>query len=137
MQEKDVDLVQSSFKKVVPIADKAAEIFYARLFELDPDLKKLFKTDLKEQGKKLMATLGMVVMGLKDLAKIVPAAEALAVRHIGYGVKEEDYTTVGNALLYTLKTGLGDDFTPEVRAAWVEAYTLLSRTMKDAARKAA
>lgn len=137
MQEKDIDLVQSSFKKVAPIADKAAEIFYARLFELNPELKKLFKIDLNEQGKKLMATLGLVVSGLKNLEKIVPAAEALAVKHVGYGVKEEDYTVVGNALLYTLKTGLGNDFTPEVRAAWVAAYTLLSRTMKEAARKAA
>ena len=137
MNEKEIDLIQESFKKVAPISEQAAEIFYNRLFELDPEVRKLFKTDLKEQGKKLMATLGFVVKGLKKLDEIVPDVEALAVRHNDYGVKDEDYTTVGNALLYTLKAGLGDDFTPEVRSAWVSAYKLLADTMKAAAKKAA
>lgn len=135
MDKKDVALVQESFKKVIPIADKAAEIFYNKLFEFDPELKKLFKSDIKEQGKKLMATLAIVVNGLDRPETIIPAAEKLAIKHVDYGVKAEDYTTVGNALLYTLKQGLGTSFTDETRKSWIEAYKVLADVMKKAAYK--
>ena len=133
MNEKKIELVQSSFAKVVPIADKAAEIFYAKLFELDPSLKPLFKGDMKEQGKKLMAMIGTAVNGLTNLEAIVPAVQNLGKAHVGYGVKDEHYDTVGAALLDTLSVGLGDDFTPETKDAWTEVCTLLATTMKDAA----
>lgn len=134
MEQKDIELVQTSFEKVVPIASKAAEIFYGILFEMDPNLKPLFaNSNMQDQGNKLMSTLTVVVRSLKTPEKIIPAAQELAKKHVKYGVKAEDYTTVGNALLQTLKKGLGAEFTPEVRAAWIEAYKLISRTMKDAA----
>lgn len=125
-----IQLVQDSFAKVAPIADQAAEIFYNKLFEYDPSLRKLFKGDMSEQGRKLMATLGVAVKSLTDLNGLVPVLQKLAERHIDYGVKAEDYTPVGNALLFALKQGLGDDFTPDVRAAWVETFRLVSQTMK-------
>ena len=115
-------LVQDSFRLVVPIKDQAAAMFYGRLFELDPGTRPLFAgTDMAEQGAKLMATLGFVVAGLKRPAEVVPAAQALAKRHIGYGVVEAHYATVGAALLWTLGQGLGEAFTPEVEAAWTAA----------------
>lgn len=133
MEDAQIQLVQDSFAKVVPIKDKAAEIFYARLFEIAPEVKPYFKGDMSEQGMKLMATLGVVVNGLRDLQKIVPVAQDLAVKHVDYGVKPADYGSVGAALIYTLETGLGDDFTPEVQEAWLSAYTTLSGVMIDAA----
>lgn len=133
MTPQQIRLVQESFAKVTPIANEAAAIFYAQLFEFDPSLRPLFRHDMDAQGKKLMASLAMVVKGLNDMPKIMPAVEQLAVRHLDYGVQPEHYTTVGNALLVALKKGLGDDFTPETREAWVEAYTILSRAMKQAA----
>ncbi len=137
MTPEQIALVRGSFDKVVPIAATAADIFYNKLFELDPELKKLFKnSDMSEQGKKLMAALKMVVTSLDRLESILPAVKKMAVDHVGYGVKDEDYTTVGNALLFTLDKGLGDDFVPEVREAWVEAYTILSNVMKEAAAEA-
>jgi nitric oxide dioxygenase len=123
-------LVQASFEKVEPIADQAAEIFYAKLFEYDPKLRSLFKGNMKEQGKKLMATLKIAVKSLDDLNALVPVVQNLAAKHIDYGVTVDDYTPVGNALIYTLKTGLGADFTPELRAAWVEVYTTLANVMR-------
>ena len=109
-------------------------IFYADLFETAPEVKPYFaNSDMKEQGSKLMATLGVVVNGLRDLDKIVPVAQDLAVRHVDYGVKAPDYDKVGASLLRTLEKGLGDDFTPEVHAAWADAYGLLSGVMKEAA----
>ena len=133
MNQKKIDLVQESFKKVVPIADTAAEIFYGKLFEMDASLKPLFKGDMKEQGKKLMTMIGVAVNGLNNLEAIVPAVQNLGKNHVKYGVKGEHYDTVGGALLYTLETGLGADFTPEVKAAWTDVYGLLATTMKDAA----
>lgn len=128
-----VGLIQDSFSKVVPIADKAAEIFYAKLFEFDPSLKSLFKSDITEQGKKLMQTLGVAVNGLRDLDKLVPVLEDLAVKHVSYGVKVDDYTPVANALLYTLKTGLGEAYTSEVKQAWVDLLKVVVQVMRSAA----
>ena len=136
MSPEEIKLVQSTFQKVAPIAEDAAAMFYARLFELNPKLKPLFKNDMVGQGKKLMAMLATAVNGLDHLDEIVPAVRNLGVRHIDYGTAAEDYDTVGEALLWTLGQGLGDAFTPEVKAAWTEAYVLLATTMKDAAKEA-
>ena len=134
MNDTQITLIQESFAKVVPIKDTAAEIFYGDLFETAPEVKPYFaKSDMKEQGSKLMATLGVVVNGLRDLDKVVPVAQQLAVKHVDYGVKPEDYDKVGASLLRTLEKGLGDDFTSEVKEAWATAYTTLSTVMKDAA----
>jgi hemoglobin-like flavoprotein len=126
-------LVQESWALVSPISEVAAGLFYGRLFELDPSLRPLFKGDITEQGRKLMQTLAVVVKGLDNLDGLVPAVEALGRRHGGYGVQDSHYDTVASALLWTLERGLGEAFTPEVRDAWVEAYTLLATVMKRAA----
>lgn len=133
MTPKQIELVQSTWKMVVPIADTAAELFYAKLFSLDPSLKPLFKGDMKAQGKKLMNMIGIAVSGLTRLDTIVPAVQALGVRHAGYGVKPAHYGTVAAALVWTLEQGLGDKFTPDVKESWVGAYTILAKTMQDAA----
>lgn len=133
LTERKKRLVQSSFTKVAPIADKAAEIFYAKLFQMDPEVKPLFKGDMKEQGAKLMSMISTAVNGLDNLEAIVPAVQNLGKGHVAYGVKDSHYDTVGGALLYTLETGLGEDFTAEVKDAWTEVYTVLATTMKDAA----
>lgn len=130
-------LVKNSWALVTPIADKAAELFYGKLFEMDPELKSLFKGDMTEQGRKLMAMINTAVNGLDKLEAIVPAVEQLGERHVGYGVKDKDYDTVGAALLWTLEAGLGDAFTPEVKEAWAVTYGVLANTMKAAAAKAA
>ncbi|SMX30695.1 globin family protein [Actibacterium lipolyticum] len=133
MDATQIDMIQGSFKKVVPISDAAADIFYSRLFEVAPEVKPMFKGELKEQGKKLMTTLGAVVNGLKNLDAIVPVAQQLAVKHVDYGVQPDHYPVVGETLIYTLEKGLGEDFTPELRNAWVAAYGTLSSVMIDAA----
>lgn len=123
-------LVQQSFAKVEPISDQAADIFYTKLFEYDPSLRSLFKKPMSEQGKVLMATLKVAVKSLDDIDGLVGVLQKLAERHVGYGVTVDDYTPVGNALLYTLKTGLGNDFTPETRAAWIEVYRTIAEVMR-------
>jgi hemoglobin-like flavoprotein len=129
-------LVQKTFAQVAPIADTAAALFYGRLFEIDPALRPLFKGDMAEQGRKLMQMIGVAVNGLDRLDQIVPAVQQLGIRHAGYGVKEEHYSTVAAALLWTLEQGLGADFTPDVKDAWTAAYTVLATTMQQAAATA-
>jgi hemoglobin-like flavoprotein len=129
MTPDQVALVQDSFKKVVPISDVAAELFYGRLFEVAPQVKPMFRGDMKEQGRKLMATLGVVVTGLTRLETVLPAASALAKKHVSYGVKAEHYPIVGGALLWTLEKGLGEAWNPELAAAWTTAYGTLSGYM--------
>ena len=126
-------LVQDSWTQMEPISEAAAELFYNRLFLLDPELRPLFGGDMKEQEKKLMQMLTVVVRGLDRLESLIPAVEALGRRHGGYGVKDEHYDTVAAALLWTLEQGLGDVFTPDVRGAWTDAYTVLAMVMKRAA----
>ncbi len=130
-------LVQTTWEQVVPIADTAAKLFYEKLFELDPKLRPLFKPDMAEQRKVLMNTITFAVRSLDKLDEVVPAVQALGKRHVAYGVKNEDYDTVGAALLWTLGQGLGDAFTPEVEEAWVVVYGVLAGTMKDAAEATA
>jgi hemoglobin-like flavoprotein len=129
MTPDQVKAIQDSFAKVAPISEQAAALFYGRLFEIAPAVKPLFHGDMTEQGRKLMATLAVVVNGLANLESILPAASALAKRHIGYGVTAADYAPVGAALLWTLEKGLGNDWTPDLAAAWGAAYTALSNYM--------
>jgi nitric oxide dioxygenase len=129
MTPDQVQLVQQSFAKVAPISEQAAMLFYDRLFEVAPAVKSIFPADMTEQRKKLMATLAVVVGGLGNLDSILPAASALATRHVSYGAKPEHYPVVGGALLWTLEKGLGDDWTPDVADAWTAAYSTLSGFM--------
>jgi hemoglobin-like flavoprotein len=129
MTPDQIKAIQESFAKVVPISEQAATLFYGRLFEIAPALKPLFRGDMEEQGRKLMATLGVVVNGLANLESVLPAASALAKRHVDYGVEAADYAPVGAALLWTLERGLGEQWTPTLAAAWTDAYTILSDFM--------
>ncbi len=133
MTPEQVTLIQSSWTKVVPIADTAAELFYGKLFEMDPAVKPLFKGDMAEQGRKLMKTIGVVVNSLTTLEQIIPTVQDLGRRHTGYGVAPAHYDSVGAALLWTLETGLGSAFTPAVKDAWATAYGTLAGVMKQAA----
>ena len=130
------ELVNKTWSNVVPIADTAAELFYGRLFELDPSVKPMFKGDMKEQGAKLMKTIGLAVSALNDLEPLIPTLKEMGAAHAGYGVKDAHYNTVGNALLWTLEKGLGDAFTDEVKNAWASVYEVLATTMKSGAAEA-
>lgn len=134
MTPAQVAMIRESWTAVEPIQDMAATLFYDRLFELDPTLRRLFRrTDMAGQKKILMQTLTVVVKSLDRLNQIVPAVQALGRRHAGYGVRASHYDTVGAALLWTLGQGLGDAFVPELRDAWAEAYSVLATVMIEAA----
>ena len=132
MNTQQIELVQASFEKVRPIADQAAETFHVRLFEMAPQYRHMFKSDIKKQGAMLMSTLGLAVGSLNNLEKILPAVRSLGQRHAGYGVTAADYQPVAEAFLWTLEHYLGEAFTPELKEAWVIAYTTLAGVMIEA-----
>jgi hemoglobin-like flavoprotein len=126
-------LVRATFAQILPIAETAGAILYARLFELDPSLQQLFTTDIAEQSRKLMQMIAVAVQALDSLETLLPAVRALGQRHAGYGVQDDHYETVAVALLGTLERALGAAFTPEVRQAWATVYWLLADTMREGA----
>lgn len=128
-----IQLVKSSWEKVIPIQDMAAKLFYDKLFTQDPSTRALFKSDMQEQGKMLMQTITIVVRALDNLGPLMPTIEKLAQRHVGYGVTPKHYDSVGQALIETLQAGLGTQFSPDVKEAWIAAYTTLSQAMIQAA----
>jgi len=130
MTPRQIAHVRESFASVRPIAAQASALFYGRLFELDPSLRALFRGDMDQQGRLLMQMIGVAVAGLDRLDALVPALHDLGRRHVGYGVQDAHYDTVGIALLWTLEQGLGVAFTPDVRDAWAAAYGLLAVTMQ-------
>jgi hemoglobin-like flavoprotein len=133
MTDDQKTMVRNSYASVSPNAPEVAAMFYQRLFELDPGLRPLFKGDMAEQGRKLMAMIGTAVANLHQIDTIVPAVRQLGQRHHSYGVKAADYDTVGAALLWTLEQGLGDGFTLSVREAWTVCYGTLAGVMKEQA----
>jgi hemoglobin-like flavoprotein len=136
MTPTEIDLIRGSWRSVEPIADVAATLFYDRLFELDPAVRRLFRrTDMESQRRNLMQTLAVVVKGIDRLDDLAPAVQALGRRHAGYGVRAAHYDTVGAALLWTLEAGLGEAFTAETRAAWAGAYGTLASVMIAAAEE--
>ena len=136
MTPQQVAAVRASFALVEPIADQAAALFYDNLFRLDPSLRSLFRRDMSEQGKLLLQMIGAAVRLLDSPQRLLPALHALGARHAGYGVREMHYATVGAALLQTLQQGLGDAFTPEVRAAWIAMYEIVAVEMQRGAVRA-
>ncbi len=136
MTPQQIELVKKTWVMVVPIADTAAELFYGRLFELEPSYREMFKNDMTEQGKKLMKTINIAVEALDDVEPLIPTLKQMGADHAGYGVVDRDYNVVGAALLWTLEKGLGEAFTDEVKNAWAAVYEVLANTMKAGAAEA-
>jgi hemoglobin-like flavoprotein len=134
MNEADIKSVQQSFARLLPIAGQVGPPFYAELFAAHPELRPMFAADIAPQAKKLVQMLAVVVRSLHKLDTILPAVHDLARRHRDYGVADEHYAMVGNALMATLQRGLGEAFTPEVKQAWLSTYTALADVMMAAGR---
>lgn len=134
MTPRQIDLIRTSWSAVEPISDAAARLFYDRLFESDPAIKRLFaKTDMQAQRGILMQTLTLLVSSLDDFELVVPVLEALGRVHAGYGVRQRHYDTVEAALLWALDRGLGEAFDDETADAWATAYSAVASVMIETA----
>lgn len=138
MQETEIVMLEESFAEVAAMREQAAELFYERLFVHDPSLRSMFENaDMKEQGRKLMAALSLVIASLRKLDTVVPTLEMLAVKHKAYGVHDEHYATVGKALIETLSLFFANRFTLEYRRIWISAYETVACVMMAAANASA
>eukprot|EP00189_Rhodosorus_marinus_P010075 CAMPEP_0184741346 /NCGR_PEP_ID=MMETSP0315-20130426/4360_1 /TAXON_ID=101924 /ORGANISM="Rhodosorus marinus, Strain UTEX LB 2760" /LENGTH=182 /DNA_ID=CAMNT_0027211553 /DNA_START=130 /DNA_END=678 /DNA_ORIENTATION=- len=131
-----VALLKSSWESIFAEGDKDAllhsfaESFYAKLFELAPMVRPLFKADIRSQARKLGSLLSTAVDILdKDVDGLVATLQALARRHHRYGARPEHYGAVGLALVRALQTALGDRFDGEVRTSWVHLYSTIVSVM--------
>ena len=133
MTQEDIQYVQHSWLKVLPRKETAAALFYRKLFQLDPSLRALFTHDMDQQGAKLTQMITAAVRALDRLDMLLPVVRELGSRHLTYGVREEHYGPVGTALLWALEQALREQFTPEVKSAWIKTYGVLSQTMRESA----
>jgi hemoglobin-like flavoprotein len=131
MDAEEIALVQASWSTLASRPQQAAETFYRRLFEVYPEVRPLFKGEMDEQGEKLMRMIGKAVAALDDLEPLDRVIKMMGARHSGYGVHDDDYEKLAEALFWTLEQGLGDDFTPATRAAWVSVYDDLADMMRE------
>jgi hemoglobin-like flavoprotein len=133
MDSATINLLRSSFEDIASRKVDVAAIFYDRLFEVAPGVRPMFRSDMEEQRKKLIAALSTIVQYVDNGEKLVSYVSSMGRRHQGYGAKPEHYDVVGQVLLWTFENVLGPEFTPEVRAAWTGAYTAVAGIMIDAA----
>jgi hemoglobin-like flavoprotein len=126
-----IELVADSFKQVMLHEEAVAALFYARLFELDPKLRSLFQIEMRVQGHRFADMLYLIVDGLDKPEQLLPQLRALGQRHREYDVHPEHYATVGAALLWALRQGLGQHFTPQVEYSWTALYALIAETMQE------
>ncbi|MBK9121831.1 MAG: hemin receptor [Chloroflexi bacterium] len=125
LSNRQIEIIQSATPIIAANADAVAETFYGFLFEFDPTLRPMFRGDMKEQGRKLMQMLSVALVNVGNLDSLDGPLNALGSRHVGYGVTADHYNTVGQALITTLSTMLGESFTAEAQDAWVTLYTTL------------
>ncbi|WP_294298861.1 globin domain-containing protein [uncultured Sphingomonas sp.] len=133
MHARQIDRIRDSFVLVLFDPDRAAKLFYDRLFELEPETRTLFSRDMEEQGRTLIRTLAIVVTGLSRLDAMIPTLSDLAIRHVRYGVERHHYAAVGVAIIDMLDVVCADDFDADTRASWSEAYRLIADAMIAAA----
>ncbi len=129
---KQIELVQDTWKTITPVSQQMGESFYNRLFQKNPELKPMFKSDPKDQAMKLMFMISYLVHRLGSFDDLKDEIIKLASRHTGYGTKKEHYAAVGDSLLATLKESLGKSWTPETEAAWTDTYMLIAGLMQQA-----
>lgn len=136
MTDADIKLVRESFAHLHRRKSETAALFYARLFEIAPEVRPLFKGDTAAQGVKLMETLTVAIATLRDPGGLTALLKKLGRGHRGYGVEERHYDSVGAALIWTLRTSLGPAFTPDIERAWRSLYDDIASTMIAAGRNA-
>lgn len=130
MTDEQITIVKNSWKIFRKVdAGLIGDVFYSKLFCDNPQLRSMFPTTMKHQYKKLIDMLSVIISRLDDLSEISNDIKMMALRHESYGVKPQHYRMVGNALIWTLKRGLGNDWNNDLQEAWAAAYAKLAEAM--------
>jgi hemoglobin-like flavoprotein len=136
MTEQQISLIEKSWDYVVKNVEEAGMVFYGKLFELNPEVRAMFPTEIRPQAGKLIAMISFVVSKIRNLDEVIEDVKQLGKRHNNYKVEDHHYGVVAQALLITLETALGNQWNDEVKEAWVQCYTILSGVMKEGAKEA-
>ena len=143
LTKRQIELVQRTYRKLAPIEKTFGELFFTRLFALDPDFETILRKEVgapspenwQTHGSNLLGVIGTMVSNLEQIDKLAPAVAAVGRVHFGNALGLADFDLVGQALLWTLARGLEDDFTDEAKLAWLDAYSLLAASMAHAVRR--
>ena len=131
MKPRQIVLVKSSYEALRGKHEHFADLFYDRLFELDPDTRLLFPPDMAGQKAILLKTMDAVVDCLGDTDWLLPVVAQLGQRHYGYGVQAWHYSSAGAAWYWALDKSLGDSFDDDTKLAWTAAFCALAKIMLD------
>jgi nitric oxide dioxygenase len=124
-----IDLVRDSFDRLQPDVEAASELFYGRLFEIAPEIREIFRSDMTGQGMRFMRTMGVIVQNLDVPPALRPYLQRLAESHAAYGVKPAHFHPMGQALIWTLRETMGEEFPEDAAAAWQAAYDHIASEM--------
>jgi len=127
---RDIEIVRSDWEKVERAGEAAATLLYDRLFSLDRRIRLLFPLDLEEQKLKVIRMLGAAIHGLSNPDVLLPILRLLGRKHVAFGVREEHYAMLADALIWTLRQALAGAFDEEHEAAWTRVYTVLATHMQ-------
>ena len=129
-----IELLETSFQAIAPRGEAFVTAFYERLFTRFPQTRAFFaSTDMKEQRKRLLGALALVIQNLRKPEVLTSALKGLGQRHVKYGVRPEHYPIVGAVLLETFADFLGERWTQEYHDAWAQAYEAVSSIMLEGA----
>ncbi|TFE66761.1 hemin transporter [Methylacidiphilum sp. Yel] len=135
MTQEQIKLIQKSWLHVIEKADEAGLLFYKRLFEVEPNVRSLFRENIEKQGRKLIDVLNWIVLNLQDIDTALDAAKELARRHVKYGVEVEHYPLIGHTLIWTLGKIIGKEWNKELEQTWIKAYEALAQVMIEEHKK--
>ena len=123
-------------KATVPVLAQHGEAittkFYADMLEAHPELKNVFNNTHQATGHQPRALAGSLyayASNIDDLGKLSPAVELICNKHASLYIRPEHYAIVGEYLLKTMKTVLGDAATSDILGAWEAAYWQLANIM--------
>ncbi|NME67471.1 globin domain-containing protein [Flammeovirga aprica] len=133
ISDRQIELVQHSFTLITPHRKQFSDLFFAKLFQVDPVLESSLKLDPSDQERKMIPMLSAVVNGLVDIELIIPILHDFGRTHAEYNVEDTHYEAVKQALLYALETVLEQEWTSEISIAWNTCYTVIIDIMKEAA----
>ena len=134
MSPEQANLITQSFDEMWPLRRNLAANFYARFFEIAPDARRLFPTDMERQYLKLMDTIAAIVGALNNPALFQSIMGHTARQHARFGVTATQLDAFGEALIWCLEQQFGSAFTSELRGAWIELYEEVQSAMLNAAK---
>ena len=122
-------LIRKSFSRIEPALDLVAQLFFLKLFRLDPGLRDSFSGPVDVQARKFAAGAKLAMISLNAEDGLAPTLKLLGTRHRQMGIRKRHYRTMSRALVWTLERSLGKAFDRDTKDAWNAMLTRFTKTM--------